>query len=68
MCIRDSGIASLIISAVRQLAVLLPAAFILSKLWGINATWWAFPIAEIVGVSLCIYFIYRIYHRDLKYL
>ena len=62
------GIASLIISAVRQLAVLLPAAFILSKLWGINATWWAFPIAEIVGVSLCIYFIYRIYHRDLKYL
>lgn len=62
------GIASLIISAVRQLVVLLPVAFILSKLWGINATWWAFPIAEVVGVSLCIYFIYRIYHRDLKYL
>jgi len=62
------GMASLTVSVVRQLVVLLPMAFILSKIWGLNATWWAFPIAEIVGLALCIYFLYRIYHKDLKHL
>ena len=33
------GVISLIISILRQLAVLLPAAFIFSKIWGLNTVW-----------------------------
>lgn len=46
------GVISLIISFTRQLLVLLPAAYILSKLGGLNLFWYAFTIAELV--SLCI--------------
>jgi len=33
----------------RQLVILLPAAFILAKVGGLIAVWWAFPIAEIMS-------------------
>lgn len=48
------GVLSLVISVVRQLVVLLPAAFILSKIGGLNAVWWAFLIAELASVAMCI--------------
>ena len=38
---------SMLVSIMRQLVVLIPAAFILSKLGGLHAVWWAFPIAEL---------------------
>ena len=43
------GFMSLVISLLRQLVVLLPAAYFLSNI-GLRAVWYAFPIAE--GVSL----------------
>lgn len=46
-----NGVYSLVVSVARQLVVLLPAAFILARLGGLHAVWWAFPIAE--GMSLC---------------
>ena len=53
---------SLVVSIMRQLVVLIPAAFILSRIGGLNAVWWSFPIAEvmsfIVSTSFFIY-IYR---------
>jgi len=45
------GMYSLIMSLSRQLVVLLPAAWLLSKV-SLNAVWWAFPIAEIVSLFL----------------
>ena len=30
----------------RQIFLLLPAAFLFGKLWGINAVWFAYPFAE----------------------
>lgn len=54
------SIYSLIVSAVRQIAVLIPAAFLLSMLGKVEYVWWAFPIAEVVGVSLCVYFLVRV--------
>ena len=36
------GFYSLIISIVRQLGVLLPAAYLLARIWGLDAVWFAF--------------------------
>ena len=61
----DHGVLSLIASVVRQLAVLLPAAFLLSRLWGLEAVWWAFPIAELFSTTLCAIFLRRVYRRQI---
>ena len=46
------GFYSLLMSLCRQLIVLLPAAWILSRLGGVNAVWWCFPVAEAVSLTL----------------
>lgn len=46
------GIRSLIMSFARQLVLILPIAFIFSRIWGIGAVWYAFPIAEISRLLL----------------
>lgn len=45
------GISSLIISALRQVIILLPFASILGKAIGINGIWWSFLISETVTVT-----------------
>lgn len=60
------GFLSLIVSVCRQLLVILPAATILSKLYGLSAVWWAFPLAELVSVTLSSLFLYRVYHKKIK--
>lgn len=51
------GMLSLWVSVIRQLVVLLPAAYLLSKLGGLSVVWWAFPIAELFSFVLCIIFL-----------
>ncbi len=60
-----NGVLSLIISTIRQLIVLLPTAYLLSKI-GIHAIWWAFPIAELVAVFLNLFFLKYVYHKEIK--
>ena len=48
-----NGLYSLIISAVRQLVVILPVAYLLSHVFGLHSVWFSFPIAELVSVILC---------------
>lgn len=62
-----NGLMSLEVSITRQLVVLLPAAFFLAKIGGLDYVWWAFPIAEISSVVLCAIFLKRIYHQKIKY-
>ena len=53
---------SLIVSIMRQLVVLVPAAFLLAKFVGLKAVWWAFPIAEVMSfivTSICFIRIYK---------
>ena len=45
---------SMNISIVRQLVVLLPAAYLLSRLGNIDIVWWSFVIAEFVGLAMSI--------------
>lgn len=59
------GFLSMINSLIRQLIVLLPAAFILSH-FGLNAVWWAFPIAEIASLTFCSVFLRKIINEDIK--
>ena len=57
---------SLTVSLIRQLVVLLPTAFILSRIGGLSWVWWAFPFAEFISVVLCIVYLRRIYHKEIK--
>ena len=60
------GVISLIISILRQLAVLLPAAFIFSKIWGLNTVWIAFPLAECVALTVTILFWRKVYCNEIQ--
>ena len=59
------GVLSLVVSVVRQLFVLLPVAFLLSRVGGLDWVWWAFPIAELVAVVLCTVFLKHVYHKEI---
>ncbi len=61
-----NGLYSLIISAARQIVVLIPAAFLLSLSGNVNAVWWSFPIAEVMSLILSSFFLKRIYDKKLK--
>lgn len=56
-----NGIYSMIVSIARQLLVLLPVAFLLSRFGKVEYVWWAFPIAELASVSMTAFFLVRIY-------
>jgi len=61
-----TGIYSTIVSLARQLIVLLPAAWLLSLAGDVNLVWWAWPIAEGMGLSLTVFFFLRNYRRLIK--
>lgn len=61
-----NGVYSLLVSVCRQLLVLLPAAYILAKVLGLSAVWFAFPIAELMSVLMCTIFFFRINKEKLK--
>lgn len=54
------GVLSMMVSIVRQLLVLLPAAYLLSLTGRLELVWLAFPIAELASVAMCIIFTRRI--------
>ena len=59
------GVYSLIVSALRQLVIILPVAKFLSG-FGVNATWYAFPIAEIIALCVSIGLFINIYRKKIK--
>jgi putative MATE family efflux protein len=63
-----NGVYSLINSLMRQLVVLLPAAFILGKIGGVDLVWWSFPIAEIMSFSVTTFFFFRINKKIIKHI
>ncbi len=60
------GVISLVISVMRQLVVLLPCAFVFSRVWGLNATWAAFPIAEIAALMVTVFFFRKVYKNEIQ--
>ena len=61
-----TGIYSTIVSLCRQLIVLLPAAWLLSKTGDVNLVWWAWPIAETMGLSMTVFLFLRNYRQRIK--
>lgn len=61
------GFYSLIMSILRQLVVILPAAYLLSKI-GLGYIWYAFPIAEVVSFIVSIVLLQRLYAKNIKQL
>jgi len=59
------GVLSLINSVVRQLVVLLPAAFILSIVGGLDAIWLSFLFAEVASLILSSIFMRRVYRKEI---
>ena len=47
-----NGVYSLIVSVARQLVILLPAAYIFSKIGGLDLVWWSFPVAELMSLTV----------------
>ena len=60
------GVYSLIMSLCRQLIVLLPAAYLLSRTGSVSAVWWAFPIAELASLTICLLLFRKVDREMLK--
>ena len=60
------GIQSMVISFVRQLIFLLPAAWLLSLSGNINNIWWSFPIAEFLALVVCCILLKGTYDKEIK--
>lgn len=54
---------SMIVSIMRQLFILIPAAYILAKIGGLAVIWWCFPIAEVISVTVSVLFLIYIYRK-----
>lgn len=54
---------SLFVSLGRQLIILLPAAYLLSLSGNVRNVWLAFPIAEVMSLTLCTLFYIHIYKK-----
>lgn len=63
-----NGVYSLIISVARQLLCILPLAYVFSHVWGLNAVWFAFPMAEIISTLLTAILFKRIYNKKIRIL
>lgn len=61
------GIYSLIQSLMRQLIVLVPAAWLLAKI-SLDAVWFSFPIAEVVSLLVTVVFFVRLYNKEIRHL
>ena len=61
-----NGVFSLIISFIRQIIVLIPTAYIFSRVATVNEIWFAFPIAEFSAVVMCTLFYIFIYKKKIK--
>lgn len=59
------GVRSLCISILRQLVVILPVAWYLSR-FGVEYVWYAFPFAELFSVGASILFFLDLYRRRIR--
>ena len=60
------GLASMMVSIIRQLLVLCPAAFILSRFFGINGVWASFALAECFGLTFSVIFFIHVYKTRIR--
>ena len=59
----SQSVYSLIVSVLRQLVALIPAAYLLTFLGDVVYVWWAFPIAEIMSIVVSVIFFRKVYRK-----
>ena len=57
---------SMVVSIMRQLVVLVPAAYLLAKFGGLHMVWWSFPIAEVMSFIVSLTFLIKIWNYIIK--
>ena len=57
------GVYSLVLSVIRQIVILIPAAYLLSLTGKLTAVWFSFPIAEFVALVAAIFYLKYITDR-----
>ena len=63
------GLYSLIVSALRQLVVILPVAYAFAVIYkDPNMVWWAYPISEGVALSVSFVLLMRLYKTNIRHL
>lgn len=62
----SKSIYSLIVSVMRQLVVLLPVAWLLSRTGKVTNVWWAFPAAEISSIIVTIVCFTKLYRNVIE--
>ena len=60
------GVYSMFNSLCRQIFAIIPLAYLLAMTVGLKAVWAAFPLAEIVALTVCGIFLRRTYIRFIK--
>lgn len=61
-----NGFASMCVSVIRQLVILLPSAYLLSLTENLNLVWLSFLIAEVVAFSISICLFIKMYRGKIK--
>jgi Na+-driven multidrug efflux pump len=59
------GVSSLVVSAGRQVILLLPLAALLGSIMGITGIWWSFLVAEVIDMILSLVFLGIIEKKEL---
>lgn len=52
-----NGVLSMVVTLIRQLVVLVPVAYLLSKTGKLKLVWWAQPISEVVALFIAYHFL-----------
>ncbi len=60
------GVNSMMVSAARQLLVLIPAAYLLAQTGRVSAVWWSFPIAELMSIAVSLLLFVMMYRKMIK--
>lgn len=60
------GFTSLIMSVLRQVVLIIPAAIIFGKLWGLNYLWYCYPFAEVITVLIFLPLLFVLVKRAFK--
>ena len=60
------GIQSMLISIFRQLLIVLPIAYALSKTGNLNLVWWSFPVSDVLALIFAGYLLLRTYRQVIQ--
>ena len=60
------GMLSLWQSLIRQLIGIVPLAYLLVHHYGVDSIWWSWPIAEVLSIFFTLFFLRRVYQKDIQ--